>query len=170
MPLLPSGAMAQDEVRWLEPRERDAWIALTALTEVLPGAVDSQLKRDAGLNRFEYMLMAGLSESECGTLLMSDIARFASGSISRASHAVTRLERQGFVERRPYEPDGRHIEVRLTDAGRAKMAAAAPQHVGEARRLVIDRLTPAQLAQLNRIARTLVAGIDPDLASILPSG
>jgi len=51
MPLLPSGAMAQDEVRWLEPRERDAWIALTALTEVLPGAVDSQLKRDAGLNR-----------------------------------------------------------------------------------------------------------------------
>jgi DNA-binding MarR family transcriptional regulator len=161
--------MAKDEVRWLEPHERDAWIALTALTEVLPSAVDAQLKRDAGLNRFEYMIMAGLSESECRSQLMSDIARFASGSISRASHAVTRLEGQGYVERHPYEADGRHIEVRLTDKGLAKMAEAAPQHVCEARRLVIDRLTPAQLSQLNRIARTLVAGVDPDLAAILPS-
>jgi len=160
--------MAKDDVRWLEPDERDAWIALTALTEVLPGAVDAQLKRDAGLNRFEYMLMAGLSEADCGAMLMSDIARFASGSISRASHAVTRLEKQGLVERRPYEPDGRHIEVRLTEAGVATMKAVAPGHVCEARRLVVDRLTPAQLKALNRIARTLVEGIDPDLASILP--
>lgn len=160
--------MATDTVRWLEPEERDAWIALTALTEVLPGAVDAQLKRDAGLNRFEYMLMAGLSEADRGAMLMSDIARFAAGSISRASHAVTRLENQGFVERQPYEPDGRHIEVRLTDKGRAKMQASAPAHVCEARRLVVDRLTPAQLAALNRIARTLVEGIDPDLASVLP--
>jgi DNA-binding MarR family transcriptional regulator len=162
--------MADDEVRWLEPDERSAWIALTALTEVLPSAIDAQLKRDAGINRFEYMIMAGLSESECRSLLMSDIARFAAGSISRASHAVTRLENQGFVERRPYAPDGRHIEVRLTDKGLAKMTAIAPGHVGEARRLVVDRLTPAQLGQLNRIARTLVEGVDPDLAAILPGG
>lgn len=160
--------MAKDQVRWLGPDERDAWIALTALTEVLPSAIDAQLKRDAALNRFEYMIMAGLSESEGRAMLMSDIAKFASGSISRASHAVTRLENQGFVQRRPYEPDGRHIEVRLTDAGLAKLEAVAPGHVCEARRLVIDRLTPAQLKALNRIARTLVEGVDPELAALLP--
>ena len=161
--------MAKDDVRWLEPQERGAWIALMALTEALPAALDTQLKRDAGLNRFEYMIMAGLSEEECGSLLMSQIARFAAGSISRASHAVTRLERQGFVERRPYEPDGRHIAVAITEKGLAKMRSVAPGHVAEARRLVIDQLSPAQLTQLDRIARTLVEAADPGLAAILPS-
>ena len=59
--------------------------ALTALTEALPAAVDAQLKRDAGLNAFEYQVMAGLSDAPGHAIRMSALAAFASGSLSRLS-------------------------------------------------------------------------------------
>jgi len=156
-----------DDAPWLSPEELRSWMALTALMEALPAAIDAQLKRDAGINRFEYMVLAGLSEAPERGLLMSDLAHFASGSLSRLSHALGRLEKKGWVERRPYAPDGRHTEVVLTEAGIAKVVQTAPGHVREARRLVVDNLTAAELAQLGRLARKVIGVAAPDLARLL---
>jgi DNA-binding MarR family transcriptional regulator len=156
-----------DDVAWLSKDELRSWIALSALLEVLPSAVDAQLKRDAGLNHFEYQVMAGLSESPDRAIRMSVLAAFASGSLSRLSHAVGRLEKQGWVIRRTCPDDARYTEAVLTDAGMAKMIDSAPGHVREARRLVIDALTPTQLAQLGRIARRILEAASPETVHLI---
>lgn len=163
-----------DDAPWLTPRELHTWIALSVLLEALPAAIDAQLKRDAGLNSFEYQVMAGLSDAPAGTIRMSALAAFASGSPSRLSHAVARLEKQGFVLRRQAADDPRAVEAVLTPAGLAKMKECAPAHVREARRLVIDVLTPTQVEQLGRIATKLLDVVAPETAAVVadhvPSG
>lgn len=146
-----------EDVRWLSPDERDAWLAAASLTVLLPGALDAQLQADAGLSFFEYMILAVLSEQDDRTLRMSDIAAFASGSLSRLSHAATRLEKQGFLTRSKIPGPGRSTNATLTEAGYAKVVATAPGHVAEVRRLLIDAVDPADLAALTRIGRALGA-------------
>ena len=151
-----------DDTPWLEPQELDAWFSLVALTLKLPSALDAQLQRDVGINHFEYGVLAALSESPARTLRMSQLAGFANGSQSRLSHAVRRLEERGWVRRSPSADNGRIIEAHLTDAGWEAIVAAAPSHVREARRLVIDALTPEQISQLSAIGRAVLAATDPE--------
>lgn len=155
-----------DDVPWLSTDELRSWIAFSAMIESLQAAVDAQLKRDAGLNAFEYQVMAGLSDAAGGAIRMSDLAAFASGSPSRLSHAVARLEKQGYVERRPAADDPRSVEAVLTDAGRRKMRVSAPAHVREVRRLLVDVLTPAQMQQLGRISLKVLDVTAPHTAAL----
>jgi DNA-binding MarR family transcriptional regulator len=156
-----------EPVPWLSDDERPAWLALTALLMTLPPAIDAQLKRDAGLNFFEYSILAALSTSDGQAMRMSMLAQFAAGSLSRLSHAVTRLERQGWVRRRVRTGETRCTEAVLTKAGAALLRSAAPDHVREARRLVFDPLSPAQQRQLLAICRSLVRTGAPEIADML---
>lgn len=65
------------------------------------------------------------------------------------------------MTRRPSPEDGRHTKARLTPAGWKKVQEVAPDHVREARRLVVDVLTPTQLTQLRRAARSVVEAAAP---------
>ncbi|MEV6417232.1 MarR family transcriptional regulator [Kribbella sp. NPDC051718] len=150
-----------DGVRWLAPDELAAWMSLAALMFKLPGALDYQLQRDSGLTHFEYLVMAGLSESPDRSRRMSELAGFANGSLSRLSHVVKRLEKRGFVVRRPDVEDGRITVAELTDAGWEQVVAAAPGHVAAVREYVIDALTPEQLAQLKEIGDAIHRKVDP---------
>lgn len=145
------------DVDWLSEDQLREWRALVELVAVLPAALDAQLKRDAGLNSFEYHVLANLSLAAERSVPLSDLAARAQGSLSRLSHAITRLERAGWVERRACPGEGRRVEARLTDAGVAKLEEVAPGHVREARRLVVDVLSPDQLAALGEAARAIVA-------------
>jgi DNA-binding MarR family transcriptional regulator len=149
------GAAGTAAVPWLSEDEQRDWRSLVALTMALPAAIDAQLKRDAGVNMFEYYVLASLSAAPGRTLVLSDLAVLAQGSLSRLSHAITRLERAGWVERRSCSDRGRRVEAWLTDSGMAKLEKIAPGHVREARRLVIDALTPDQLAALGDAARAV---------------
>ena len=146
---------SRDVVPWLADDEQQDWAALIRLVMTLPAALDAQLKRDAGVNSFEYHLLARLSMTPGRALVLSELAEQAQGSLSRLSHAITRLERAGWVERRACNDRGRRVEARLTDAGMAKLEAIAPGHVREARRLVVDVLTREQLAALGDAARAI---------------
>ncbi|WP_307844947.1 MarR family winged helix-turn-helix transcriptional regulator [Actinotalea solisilvae] len=151
-------AETPDEVPWLTRQQQLEWRDLFTLLMTLPPALDLQLRRDAGLNLFEYHVLAGLSESPGRTLVLSDLAASARGSLSRLSHAVTRLERAGFVERRTLtDRGGRAVEARLTDAGFARLEEVAPGHVRAVRRLLVDPLTPEQLTALAAAARAITA-------------
>ncbi|MEU4829808.1 MarR family winged helix-turn-helix transcriptional regulator [Streptosporangium sp. NPDC023615] len=143
---------------WLSPDQQREWRALVALFMTLPPALDAQLKRDAGMNSFEYQVLAALSEAPGRTVRLSDLAALSQGSLSRLSHAITRLERSGWVERHSEAcRGGRRTQARLTDAGFARVEEIAPGHVREARRLVVDVLTPEQLAALGDAARAITA-------------
>ncbi|WP_229068308.1 MarR family winged helix-turn-helix transcriptional regulator [Actinoplanes sp. DH11] len=156
------------EVPWLSEPERSAWIALTTMFASVPPAIDTQLKRDSGINFFEYQILSWLSMTDDRVMRMGTLAHLAGGSLSRLSHAVTRLERQGWVGRRTTDSaEGRCVEALLTDAGMAVVVAAAPGHVREARRVVFDALTPEEVGQLQRIAGKLVLAAAPEMAGCL---
>jgi DNA-binding MarR family transcriptional regulator len=150
----------QAEPRWLTDEERDAWMPLAGLMMRLPAALDAQLQRDSGLTHFEYLVLMGLSEAPDRTRRMSELAAFVSGSLSRLSHVVSRLERRGWVRREPCPGDGRSTNAILTDAGWDTLVAAAPGHVAEVRRLVIDDLTETQLRHLRDVGRQIVSRIE----------
>jgi DNA-binding MarR family transcriptional regulator len=88
--------------------------------------------------------------------------RRAEGSLPRLSQVVARLEQRGWVRRTPDPADGRYTLATLTDQGQATVTQAAPGHVQEVRRLVIDPLTKTQLRQLREISRRVIRAIDPD--------
>ncbi|BEL03227.1 MarR family transcriptional regulator [Actinoplanes sichuanensis] len=154
---------------WLSDDETSAWMALTAVLTALPPAIDAQLKRDAGINFFEYTILSSLSQAPGRAVRMGSLAHLAAGSPSRLSHAVSRLEKHGWVARRVSidSSENRCVEAVLTDAGWDAVVATAPDHVREARRLVFDALTPEQVGQLAKIGRQLLTAAAPHLTSCL---
>lgn len=154
--------MADTDPLWLSHDEREAWLMLSGLLIRLPGALDSQLQRDAGLSHFAYTVLAALSESPARTLRMSDLAGLAQGSLSRLSQVVSRLEERDWVRRTPDPQDGRYTLATLTDDGWDKVVETAPGHVETVRALVFDTLSKAQVRQVAGIGRRLLLAIDPD--------
>ena len=150
-----------EEPHWLDDRELATWMALIGVLHKLPAALDSQLRRDAGLTHFDYGVLASLSAAPSETLRMTDLADFSRCSLSRLSHGVKRLEDRGWVRRSPLPTDGRITVAKLTAAGMRKLVSAAPGHVAEARRLVIDGLTAEQLAVLKEVGQSILERIDP---------
>jgi DNA-binding MarR family transcriptional regulator len=153
-----------EDVNWLAPDQVEDWRALVALTLALPAALDAQLKSDSAVTSFEYNVMAALSEAPRRSLPMSVLAALASGSMSRVSHVIARLEDAGWVERQASSLEGCRTEARLTDSGMRKIQATAPGHVQEARRLVIDVLSRDELHALGEAARKIVQVADPRMA------
>jgi DNA-binding MarR family transcriptional regulator len=153
--------------RWLDAEERQTWLLFSELLIRMPSALDTQLQEDSDLSFYEYMVLAMLSEQEDRTLGMGSLARLTSGSLSRLSHVVKRLERQGYVVREPSPQDRRHTNATLTDSGLEKIAEAAPGHVENVRRIVFDALTPAQAVALRDAAAAMRDRIDPSGASNL---
>lgn len=148
--------------RWLDDEELMTWVRLVAVTELLPGALDGQLRRDAELSHFEYLVLAMLSEAPERTLQMSGLAQRTNATLPRLSHVVRRLEDRGFVERRACPGDGRATNATLTDAGWDKIVASAPGHVEHVRRTVFDALSPEQVSQLDEISAAILAHLDPE--------
>jgi DNA-binding MarR family transcriptional regulator len=158
-----------DATPWLDDDQLHEWASVVGLVMALPAALDAQLRRDSDLTSFEYHVLVALDAAPGGALPMSDLAFLAHGSRSRLSHAVSRMEGAGWVERRDCSDAGRRTAAHLTDAGRRKLEEAAPGHVREARRLVVDALTPQQLALLGEAARTVLSVVEPEMARRLRS-
>jgi DNA-binding MarR family transcriptional regulator len=147
---------------WLDEQERRAWFALASVIVRLPGVLEAQLQRDARVSHFDYLVMTRLSTVAGRSLRMSVLATLSEGSLPRLSHAVTRMERQGWVERSADPADGRFTLATLTDQGMEKLAQAAPGHVEAVRRYVFDGLSAAQVRQLATIGEHILHSLPPD--------
>jgi len=153
---------SDNAVRWLSAEEQRAWLRLVAVTMLLPGRLESELKRDAGLSHFEYYVLAMISESPGRALLLTEVAARTNASLSRLSHVVAKLEKRGYLERSTSPHDARASLASLTDSGWAKVVASAPGHVNEVRSVVFDALSSEQVRQLSEICARLLATLDPD--------
>jgi DNA-binding MarR family transcriptional regulator len=154
--------MAVVTTRWLNKTQLSAWVRLAAVLELLPGVLDSQLRRDAGLTHFEYYVLAMLSEAPEHTLRMTSLALQTNATLPRLSHVVRRLEDRNLVERFPCPEDARATNARLTPEGWEKVRDSAPGHVATVRQHVIDALTPEQVTQLAAITDSILTTLDPD--------
>src|ERR1700676_931593 len=128
--------MATPEPRWLNEEESLAWLALLGVLFSLPSALDTELRCEAGLTLYEYVVLSSLSY---GSRRMSELAEVTSGSLPRLSQVVTKLEDRGWVRRRSDPKDGR-----------ATLAV----------------LTQAQVRQLFDIHRRIKSAIDPNDGSL----
>ncbi len=137
---------------WLDDGQQESWRAVIGLLMLLPAALESDLRRRSGLTMFDYLVLASLSEAPKRTLQMSALATRANASLSRLSHVVTRLEKQGWITREVCAHDARATNAVLTTLGWEKVVATAPHHVQAVRDLVVDALSPSQFQQLGTIA------------------
>ena len=142
--------------RWLTDAQYDAWMAYVAVTSLLDAELDRRLQRDSGMPHAYYQILAMLSDVPGRRLRMSDLAQITQSSQSRLSHAVARLERNGWIRRVPCPDDRRSTLAQLTDEGFAVLAAAAPGHVATVRSLMFDALTPEQVDQFTTILRAVL--------------
>jgi DNA-binding MarR family transcriptional regulator len=98
-------------------------------------------ERLEGFQRQQFWVLGALSE---GPRRMSSLAECSQTSQASLTGIVDRLEERGLVERVRSETDRRVVDVRLTDLGRAEMAAAHGR--------ILDRLD-AVLAPLDTAER-----------------
>jgi DNA-binding MarR family transcriptional regulator len=146
--------------RWLNPAERQAWLALYAVATMLPGTLDADLNRRAKITLFDYHVLAMLSEAEDRTLPMSDLAARSNASLSRLSHVVTKLEVRDWVRRSQSTRDLRVTTASITPEGLANLQELAVEHVEHVRHLVFDGLDEQDVADLERVGRKILAQLD----------
>jgi DNA-binding MarR family transcriptional regulator len=147
------------EPRWLDEEEQRTWRAFLGAIRLLSAALDRELQRDADMPHTYYEILVALSEAPGRTLRMNELADMSQSSRSRLSHAVSRLEEAGWVERRACPTDKRGALAVLTPEGFAALEAAAPGHVEAVRRHLFDVLTPAQATQLGQISAAIRDGL-----------
>lgn len=150
------------ETRRLAADEQRTWAQLSTMILRLQPVMNAQLQREFGISHFEYLIMARLSEEPESVLRMSVLAATTGGSLPRLSQAVTRLEKRGWLSRRPDEANSRYTLAVLTPAGRRQLEKMAPSHIDTVRELVFDRLTPNQARQLGAICQRIIDGLPPD--------
>ena len=151
-----------EDTRWLSAHEQRSWRAFLQACQALFGSIDAQLLRDSGLPHGYYEILVHLSEAPDRALRMTQLAKASTYSKSRLSHAVARLEERGLVARLDCPTDRRGQIAQLTDEGFAVLAAAAPGHVDQVRRSLIDVLTPEQVTQLSEISASIIAAAGPE--------
>ena len=151
------------QVRWLDEEEQRTWREFVWGTRLLFEALDRQMQRDSGMPHTYYLILAMLSEAPERTLTMGQLADLVRSSPSRLSHAVARLEANGWVRRRKHPTDRRTTLAELTEAGDAALVEAAPGHVEAVRRHLFDRLTRKQVKLLYEVFANIHEGLDPGI-------
>ncbi|MEU9982076.1 MarR family transcriptional regulator [Streptomyces sp. NPDC050856] len=149
------------EPRWLSDEEQAVWRAYLHATTLLEDHLDRQLQRDAGMPHVYYGLLVQLSQAPRRRMRMTELAKGAKITRSRLSHAVARLEKNGWVRREDCPSDKRGQNALLTDEGHQVLRRSAPGHVAAVRQAIFDRLTGEQVAQLGEIMRVMAEGLQP---------
>jgi DNA-binding MarR family transcriptional regulator len=152
--------MSDPQTRWLSGEEQHAWRAFLTATQTLFSTVEAQLQRESGIPHGYYEILVRLSEAPDRALRMSQLAEASTSSKSRLSHAVTRLEERGWVQRLDCATDRRGQIARLTDTGFAALEAAAPGHVEQVRQSLFDILTAEEVARLAAISDKIIAAAE----------
>jgi DNA-binding MarR family transcriptional regulator len=150
------------EPRWLDELEARAWRGYTRMRVELEAALSRALSQHSGLSHADYAVLVELSEAEGGRLRAFQLGRALRWEKSRLSHHLKRMEARGLVCREDCAEDARGSEVVLTEEGRATIEAAAPAHVEDVRRLMLDHLTPQQLESLAAAAEAVLAGLEAE--------
>ncbi len=162
----PSGATA-DGTNWLEQKQQESWRAYLVGSTLLMERLDRDLREEHDLSLAEYEILSRLSETPGRRLRMALLASALSHSRSRVTHTVTRLEKDGLVERDAVLDDGRGVEAVLTDRGYDTLVAAAPTHVAGVRRCLVDIASASDFAAVGRVFGAVADSLTgPETAAI----
>jgi DNA-binding MarR family transcriptional regulator len=117
----------------------EAWRALNAAHASVHSALECELKRDHDLSSVEFDVLDRLSSCQEGKVRMQELADAVHLTQSTCSRVVARLEDEGLATRAMCANDRRGIFASVTDAGRERVAQAAPTY----RRVIAETLPGA---------------------------
>ena len=163
------------EWRKEEPRLDTSPVAVVARIGRAAALLDRGLNENFsrfGLNRTSWDALAALRRvgapyRRSPTELYRSLMRTSGGM----THLLDRLEAAGLVERVADPDDRRGLLVGLTRQGRALVARVGPSHL-ETERRMLGALTKREQAELARLLRKLLIGLEqqfPDSAPAAPA-
>jgi DNA-binding MarR family transcriptional regulator len=142
------------------------WIRLLRAHSALTRDMNAQLVTEHGLTINDYEVMLHLSQAEGRRMRRVDLADTVLLTASGITRLLDGLERFGYVERAECASDKRVTYAVLTDAGLAKLEAAAVSHLDRLRELFVERYSDEELATLAELlARLPGAGGPPGSCS-----
>jgi len=144
----------------LTPEQNTAWRSLVLVTHVLDDALDRQAQRDGNLPHAYYKVLVFLYETPDRRLTMGQLAAQQRYSTSRMTHAVTAMEKSGWLRRTVSPTDRRVRLVELTEQGVALVRRVSPQQVIDVRQKAFAHLSAEQVRQLQQISLAIVDGLD----------
>jgi DNA-binding MarR family transcriptional regulator len=136
---------------WLTDAQQRVWRQYLNLDRRLQERIERDMHQQSGMPMAYYLILAMLSEARGRSLRMNQLAEILESSQSRTSHAVSRLEEQGWVRRERSPEDGRGQVAVLTDAGWNRVQQLAPGHAETVKRTMFAGLDDDDLTELSRI-------------------
>lgn len=106
----------------------EEWRQLLDRHAVVSCALEKALQDGHGIGLSEFETLDRVVDANCGKYRMADLAGDIHLSQSALSRAITRLEKDGLVERSACAEDRRSVFVCLTPQGRTVYDAALPTH------------------------------------------
>ena len=143
-----ASAPVSNQPRSLDTVEIRAWRGLLRVHALMTKRLDAALEEAHGLPLISFEVLLRLADAEGRKMRMCDVAESVVLSRSGLTRLVDRLERDGLVERVSCADDARGAYARLTDAGRAKLEAAAATHLEGVRAHFLGHFSPEELSLL----------------------
>jgi MarR family 2-MHQ and catechol resistance regulon transcriptional repressor len=133
----PDGFLTDDEVRGIsrralaldpsaDPLAIEMMRMIGTAYSALHRAVDPPLS-EFGLSGARFAVLRVLHDAEGGPLTMSELARRLSVTPPNITRLIRGLKKEGFVAQSNNSDDRRVAQIVLTDAGRERFEASAPQ-------------------------------------------
>jgi DNA-binding MarR family transcriptional regulator len=137
--------------------ELSAWVGLLRAHATTTRRFNAELVNEHGLTLNDYEVLLHLSRAEGRRLRRVDLAEGVLLTPSGITRLLEGLERCGFVERASCDSDARVTYAQLTDAGEAKLRAAAETHVAGIREFFAGRFSREELRSLAALLERLPA-------------
>ncbi|MFI5889973.1 MarR family winged helix-turn-helix transcriptional regulator [Actinoplanes sp. NPDC051513] len=123
-----------------------SWAALLRVHAALVPLIDRELQAACGLPLTWYDVLLELNSAPGRRLSMGELGEVAVVSRTRASRVVDQLAAAGLVAREANADDRRSAYATITEAGRARLRAAAPIYLESIRRHFTSRMTARESA------------------------
>lgn len=140
--------------------DRRAFESLVVLSHLLEATLDRRTQADAGMAHAHYAVLALVYDAPGHRMRLKTLSEELRFSPSRLSHAMTRLERLGLIERVNSEARGKSWDAVLTPAGIATVRRVAPLQMRAVRQPLLAVLDDDEVAQLGTIASKLIARLE----------
>src|SRR6266852_4501764 len=101
-----------------------SWMNLQQASRVIQGTLEEKLRAESDLSWAEFELLWRLRLADGHPLRMNEIAEQLLGSPSGTTRIVDRLEAERLIARETPRDNRRVVQVRLTERGRTRLAAA----------------------------------------------
>jgi DNA-binding MarR family transcriptional regulator len=135
----------------LSSLELAAWGGFLRAHAALVKELDDELERETGLALNAYEVLLRLRTAPHGAMRMSELADSVLLSRSGMTRLVDRLVRDGLVERRVCQEDGRGLLAVLTAQGRRRFGVAHRVHLAGVRERFLGRFSEEELGELARL-------------------